>query len=83
MKGYFQKRSYFLWLSIQITQYFLLIMYIFVNEIQETSMGDFHRSLCFTNPESFVRFENNRYNRGRDPMEYPTNRKFVISRPVS
>ena len=44
---------------------------MFVNEIKETGMGDFHRSLCSKNPESFIRFGNNRRNRDRDPMEYP------------
>ena len=46
-------------------------MYIFVNEFEETGTGDFNRSLCSTNPESFMQFENYRCNRGRDPMDLP------------
>ena len=52
-------------------EYFLLIIYIFVSEIWKTGIGDFHRSLWSTNPESFRRFGTYRRNRGRDPMEYP------------
>ena len=52
-------------------EYFILIIYIFVSEIWKIGIGDFHRSLWSTNPESFRRFGGAHGFSGRDPMEYP------------